>query len=248
MTIGPHKPSQAQLRRRRLKVVEHANAGYNAQQSARALGVSPGAVAADRAEMRKYITRPKHARSPRPPAGDPPFYDWVTDPAAVPPLPAYRVSGPVAAAGALLDRLKNENGVSQAAHAAREAIAGNDSAWYLQAQFDLADLIAYLQAMQAVMTDADQRRQAMTLASRDDLATNQRVHSGVKAQHLPEPGTGELPVKVFAELWRRWYAGFPLDAAAAVEISESQNAPLARIEQAIREWLVRFPQEDRRTA
>jgi len=209
--------------------------------------VSAGAVAADRVEMSKYITRPKRARVPRP-AGDPPFYDWVSEPPAPPPPPAYRVSGPVAAAQTLLERLKNENGVSQAAHAGREAIAAGDSAWYLQVQCDLTDLIAYLQAMQAVITDADRRREAMTLASRDDLYTSQRAHSGVKAQHLPAPGAGELPVKTFAELWRRWYAGIPLDAATAREISENQNSPLARVEQAIREWLVMFPQENRRTA
>jgi hypothetical protein len=230
VSIGPQRPSDAQLSRRRWKAVEYANAGYSAIQSATALGVATGTINADRALMRRYITTSGRGRHNLP---DPPSYDWVSEP---PPLfgePARWRNSPAARLAGVLHGLRSENTISRTAHYLAEAKAEGDEKWYAGYQIALADLMAYLARLDEVLASEDAREEAATLAGRDDLKGLHTSRAGIGSRPMPPPGGGgAMPGRVFADLWRYWHAGYPLDDRTLRRVARAQNVPLARVERA----------------
>jgi hypothetical protein len=239
---GKHfKPTAAQTRRRREYAAARLREGYSQGDIARATGVGQTAISKDRQVMERFLAGVPARRGRRSRAGLPPLepYDWISEPPEPDPEPAYRILSPLRAVEQMLASLREANALNRLAHNVIAASEARDTRWLTKTRATLAEAVRYVNALQAVAEDEFARQDAArSLAARDDLRSPVSVNH---KQPLPATGSGVLPGKIYAELWRRHHAGRRVGEIEIGFIARGQGTSEARIREAVAEWRVLYP-------
>lgn len=208
---GLPRLSPAQRERRRDAVVHLSNLGYWPDQIATALGVGDTTINADKAARRaelKTYGRGRH-RMPRPKAPEP--IDWISEPPAPPPKPAYWITGPLLRLQALRDYLRTNNARGALAFNLDEARQARDPAFRQEVSEVVAELTGRIAEMGEIVASDEARQAAKGTEAREDLRQNDlpRAWNGMigEFKKLPVFGDNSLPTRYHAALWQEWFAG-----------------------------------------
>jgi hypothetical protein len=225
------RPSPDAIARRRdwIEKQDKSGQGYWEFQLSRALSVSGSTINADRHWLRSHgrLRGIKRVGGKNPVPPDPEPYDWVSEPEIT--LGSYG-TGPLPRLKALLEYLRVSGARNRWAHDVADMIKAGDDETFLQAQVTLRDLAGYVEEFEAILHDADARREAVT-GTREDLTGEAGLQN---FKTLPPRGSGEIASRIHACAWQGLHAGWP-DDKIIDRVVRQQRVSRARAARALQE-------------